>query len=74
MMKAAKIREMTADEVSAKEKDLREELFRLRFQHATGQLENPIRMRHLRRELARVMTIRREMAAKAETAPTEKAG
>ena len=74
MMKAAKIREMTADEVATKEKDLREELFRLRFQHATGQLENPIKMRHLRRELARVMTIRREMAATAETAPTEKAG
>ena len=73
-MKAAKIREMTADEVAKKEKDLREELFRLRFQHATGQLENPIRMRLLRRELARVMTIRREQAAQAETAPTEKAG
>jgi large subunit ribosomal protein L29 len=73
-MKASKVREMTAEEMTKKEQDLREELFRLRFQHATGQLENPIRMRHLRRELARVMTIRREQAAKAESAPTEKAG
>jgi large subunit ribosomal protein L29 len=73
-MKAAKMREMTTEEMVKKESDLREELFKLRFQHVTGQLENPIRMRHLRRELARVMTIRREAAAKAEPASTEKAG
>ena len=73
-MKASKVREMTAEEIAKKESDLREELFRLRFQHVTGQLENPIRLRHLRRDLARVMTIRREMAGKAENASTEKVG
>ena len=73
-MKASKVRDMTAEEMVKKEKDLNEELFRLRFQHATGQLENPTRLRYLRRDLARIMTIRREMAKKAETATTEKAG
>ena len=66
-MKAAKARELTEEELVKKERDIREELFRLRFQHATGQLENPIRLRMLRRDMARVITIRKEKAAAARS-------
>jgi large subunit ribosomal protein L29 len=62
-MKASKVRELTGEELTKKAQDIREELFRLRFQHVTGQLENPIRLRHLRRDLARIITIGREKAA-----------
>ena len=62
-MKASKVRELTNEELTKKEQDIREELFRLRFQHVTGQLENPMRLRHLRRDLARTITIQREKAA-----------
>ena len=65
---ATKIREMAVAEAAKKVADLREELFRLRFQHATGQLENPVRMRTLRRELARMLTVRGEQAATAAKA------
>ena len=64
-MKAAKARELTDEELVKKERDIREELFKFRFQHATGQLENPIRLRTLRRDMARVITIRKEKAAAA---------
>ena len=43
--------------------DLRSELFNLRFQHATGQLENPIRLRDVRRDIARVLTVQHMRAA-----------
>ena len=75
-MKASKVREMTAEELVKREQDLREELFRLRFQHVTGQLENPVRMRFLRRDLAQTVTIRQEKetaAARSAEAPKEKA-
>jgi len=70
-VKAAKIREMAAAELAKRVVDVREELFRLRFQHATGQLDNPVRMRTLRRELARLLTVEREQAA---AKPVGKAG
>ena len=56
---------MTVEDLTKKEGEIREELFRLRFQHVTGQLENPVRLRLLKRELARVITIRREKEADA---------
>lgn len=59
-MKAKEIRNFTTEELNAKLADLKEELFNLRFQHATGQLDNPMRMRAVRREIARVKTILRE--------------
>jgi large subunit ribosomal protein L29 len=62
-MKASKVRELTGEELTKNAQDIREELFRLRFQHVTGQLENPMRLRHLRRDLARIITIGREKAA-----------
>lgn len=74
-MKASKVRELTGEELTKKEQDLREEMFRLRFQHVTGQLENPVRLRHLRRELARVITVRQEQERKkSPSTENEKAG
>jgi large subunit ribosomal protein L29 len=72
-VKAGKIREMAGAELEKRVGEIREELFKLRFQHATGQLENPVRMRTLRRELARVLTVRREQATVAAK-PAGKAG
>ena len=72
-VKAGKIREMAETELQKRAGEIREELFKLRFQHATGQLENPVRMRTLRRELARVLTVQREQAGVAAK-PAGKAG
>jgi large subunit ribosomal protein L29 len=72
-VKAAKIREQAGAELDKRAGEIREELFKLRFQHATGQLENPVRMRTLRRELARVLTVQHEQAA-AAAKPAGKAG
>lgn len=59
-MKASEIRNHTSEELAKKLGDLKEELFKLRFQLATGQLENPMRIREVRRGIARVQTIIRE--------------
>ena len=56
-MKASELRELSADELAAKEQDMRKELFNLRFQQATGEIENPRRIRHLRKDIARVLTV-----------------
>ena len=55
-----KIRKMTDQERTAELARMKQELFNLRFQHVTGQLENPVKMRDLRRDIARVKTIMRE--------------
>lgn len=59
-MKAKEIRELSSVELEGKVKDLKEELFNLRFQHATGQLENPMRIKEVRKSIARVKTIIKE--------------
>lgn len=59
-MKARELRDMSVDELRQKEKDLKEELFNLRFQRATGQLENLMRVGQVKRDIARVKTISRE--------------
>ena len=59
-MDLKKIREMTDNELSAELKKKKNELFNLRFQHVTGQLENPIKMREVKKDIARVKTIIRE--------------
>ena len=64
-MKLDKIREMSETELTAEVKKLKNELFNLRFQQATGQLENTARMRAVRRDAARVKTILNEKAAAA---------
>lgn len=64
-MKAKEIRELSTQELENKLSELKEELFNLRFQHATGQLENPIRIREVKRTYARVKTILTERELKA---------
>jgi large subunit ribosomal protein L29 len=56
------LRDLTAAELSEKEQQLAQELFHLRFQMATGRLENPMKIRQARRDLARVKTILRQQA------------
>ena len=59
-MKASEIRDLTAAELEKKLKDLKAELFNLRFQHAINQLDNPMRIGAVKKDIARVMTILRE--------------
>ena len=59
-MKASEIRELSREEIEKKIKELKEELFNLRFQHAINQLDNPIRLKHVKKDIARSMTILRE--------------
>ena len=59
-MKANEVRKMSAGELENKLLDLKKDLFQLRLQHATNQLENPIRIAEVRRDIARVKTIIRE--------------
>ena len=63
-MKVKEIRELTTAEMLDKEKQLKEELFNLRFQLATGQLENTARISEVRKSIARIKTVLREEAAK----------
>lgn len=66
-MELKKMREMTEVELNSELEKMKKELFNLRFQHVTGQLENPVKMREVKREIARVKTILREKElAKAE--------
>ena len=63
-MKATEQREMTDVELAKQLKDLKAELFNLRFQHAINQLENPLRIDTVKKDIARVMTIMAEKNAK----------
>ena len=58
-MKARELKEMSEGELRQKEKEITEESFNLKFQHATGQLENTERLRQVRKDLARVKTLLR---------------
>jgi large subunit ribosomal protein L29 len=64
-VKPEKIREMSADDLKSKEHELQEQLFRLRLQKAVGQLDDAIKIRTTRREIARVKTILKEKQASA---------
>ncbi len=59
-MKANEIRNMSKDELEGKLKDLKKDLFTLRMQHATNQLDNPVRIAQVRKDIARVKTVLRE--------------
>jgi large subunit ribosomal protein L29 len=59
-MKPAQVREMSEDELKAKQRELQESLFRLRVQKSIGQLDNGIKLRQTRREIAQVKTVLRE--------------
>ncbi|HKM18020.1 MAG: 50S ribosomal protein L29 [Firmicutes bacterium] len=59
-MKAKELRSLSSEELNQKLAELKEELFNLRFQLATGQLENPMRVRAVRKDIARVKTVMTE--------------
>ncbi|PKL52384.1 MAG: 50S ribosomal protein L29 [Nitrospira bacterium HGW-Nitrospira-1] len=63
-MKAAELRESTIEELARKEQDMRRELFNLRFQKATGEIENPMRLRAIKKDIARVLTVAGEKKKK----------
>ena len=59
-MDIKKIRSMSPADLVAEEGKLKKELFNLRFQHVTGQLENPVKMREVKKDIARVKTVMKE--------------
>ena len=63
-MKASEIKEMTLVELNKKLEDLRKELFNLRFQHAVNQLDDPMRIKAVKKDIARVKTFIREQESK----------
>jgi len=66
-MKTSEIRELSPEEMQRKVDDLRQELFNLNFQHGSGQLENPQKLKQNKRDIARLKTIIREVSIKQET-------
>jgi large subunit ribosomal protein L29 len=67
-MKVKDVREMSVTELDQKLVGLKDELFNLRFQHATGQLENPMRIKEVKKTIARIKTIQRERELQAKQA------
>lgn len=65
-MKARELRELSDDELRVKERDLADQLFKLRFQHTLGQLDNPAKLRNIRREIARIKTLLEEKRRRKE--------
>jgi large subunit ribosomal protein L29 len=61
-LRARELRELSDDELDRKMADTRHELFNLRFQTATGVLENSARLRHAKREIARILSVKNERA------------
>jgi large subunit ribosomal protein L29 len=56
-MKIKELKELSTDELQAKELELRDQLFKLRFQKSLGQLENPMKVRNIRKDIARIKTL-----------------
>lgn len=65
-MKSTEIRDLSPAELSSKLTDLKTELFNLRFQHAINQLDNPLRLSHVKKDIARLKTVIREKELKAQ--------
>jgi len=61
-MKAKELRELSPEDLLKKEQDVREDYFKLKFQHGIRRLENPARLTFLRRDIARMQTVRAEQA------------
>jgi large subunit ribosomal protein L29 len=59
-MKPTEIRELSEEELENKESELKDQLFKLKFQHALGQLENTMKLKTIKQDLARIKTIRKE--------------
>ncbi len=72
-MKASEVRELSDKERQEKIDDLQQEFFNLKFQLATGKIENPGRLRLMRRDIARIKTIQKELAAEGESKEESKA-
>ena len=68
-MKARELADLDADELAAKLAEAKEELFNLRFQNVTGQLDNQHRLREVRRDIARIFTVIRQRELAGEAAP-----
>lgn len=73
-MKYSELKDLTREELRAKEAELSDELFKLRLRQATTQLENPMRIRQLRRDIARIQTAQRALAGGAPTLTPAKGG
>lgn len=63
-MKIKEVKDLSPDEMKQKNRELVEELFRLRIRHASGQLESPAMMKNIRRDIARIKTLLREREGK----------
>lgn len=63
-MKASELREMSEEELENKEKELKDQLFKLKIQHSLGQLDNPMKMKLIKRDIARIKTILNERRGK----------
>lgn len=68
-MRAETLREMSPEELDTKAQELREQLLKLRFQQSTGQIESPQMLRGVRKDIARILTVRREKELAAEAEP-----
>ncbi len=73
-MKYGELKDLTREELRVKEAELTDELFKLRLRQATTQLENPMRIRQLRRDVARIQTAQRALADSAPTTAPAKGG
>lgn len=67
-MKASELKKMSAAELDAKLKELKDELFKLRFQQAINQLDNPMRISAVKKDIARVLTVKRDAELHGENA------
>lgn len=65
-MKARELKELTEDELQAKEKELKDQLFKLQFQHSLGQLENALKLKNIKKDIARIKTVLREKSQRME--------
>lgn len=65
-MKARELRELSEDELQNKERELADQLFKLRFQHTLGQLENTMKLRNIRHDIARIKTVLKEKSRRKE--------
>jgi large subunit ribosomal protein L29 len=70
-LKASQLRELSDEELALRLRDTRKELFNLRFQHATGQLDNPHKLALTRREIARLLTLQTERESERRAAGGE---
>ena len=70
-MKAQELADLDADELAARLAEAKEELFNLRFQNVTGQLDDPHRLREVRKDIARIFTVIRQRELAGEAVPAE---